>query len=62
MGLFKKSETSKRAERHVVVTGKRVKGVWQMESALPLSGARRKGSKTSSTILQTQNRRVRTLH
>lgn len=62
MGLFKKSETTKGNQRHVVVTGKRVKGVWQMESALPLSGARRKSSSGSGKILQTQNRRVRTLH
>jgi hypothetical protein len=60
MGLFSKKEnTSKDRRSRVVVTGKRVKGSWIMESALPL---RRKATKTSGAILGTENRRVRTLH
>ena len=66
MGLFtKNSETTKRndGKGKVVVTGKRVKGVWQMESALPLSAGRKKTRKGGSrVILETENRRVRTLH
>jgi hypothetical protein len=62
MALFKKTESTKRNDSRVVVTGKRVKGVWQMESALPLSGSRRKTGKGAEAILETRNRRVRTLH
>jgi len=66
MGLFtKKAESTKRSigtKGKVVVTGKRVKGVWQMESALPLSGRRAKSSRSAGAILETENRRVRTLH
>jgi hypothetical protein len=60
MSLFSKKETvSKSRNSRVVVTGKRVKGAWIMESALPL---RRKAAKPSGAILGTENRRVRTLH
>lgn len=65
MGLFtKKAESTKTntAKGKVVVTGKRVKGVWQMESALPLSARRNRKSNASRPILETENRRVRTLH
>lgn len=65
MGLFtKNAETTKRngGKGKVVVTGKRVKGVWQMESALPLSARRKKSKSEPHTILETENRRVRTLH
>ena len=63
MGLFtKNAETTKSNNGKVVVTGKRVKGIWQMESALPLSASRKKRSGGSKAILETENRRVRTLH
>jgi len=60
MSLFSKKETvSKSRSSRVVVTGKRVKGAWIMESVLPL---KRKATKASGAILGTENRRVRTLH
>jgi hypothetical protein len=66
MGLFtKKAESTKATSRSaakVVVTGKRVKGVWRMESALPLSAGRKAKGRDSRVILETENRRVRTLH
>ncbi len=61
MALFsKKDHGSKRRNRRLVVTGKRVKGTWIMESALPLRA--RRPRQTATAILETQNRRVRTLH
>ena len=61
MTLFsKKDNGSKRSNTRVVVTGKRMKkGTWVMESVLPFK-AKRSGE--SGAILETRNRRVRTLH
>jgi hypothetical protein len=58
MRLIGKKE-SKRKTTRVVATGKRVKGTWIMESLLsPRSGRSRSGS----SVLVGENRRVRTLH
>lgn len=60
MALFsKKGGGSKRSRRRLVVTGKRIKGSWSMESVLPLEAKR---SREGSAPLRTENRRVRTLH
>ncbi|TFH25237.1 MAG: hypothetical protein E4H03_01360 [Myxococcales bacterium] len=60
MALFsKKDNGSKRGGGKVVVTGKRIKGTWVMESNLALKTRR---GKRSDVILETENRRVRTLH
>lgn len=58
---FKRSGAKSRGKSHLVVTGKRVKGTWMMESRLALS--RRHSSKGSAqTAMAAENRRVRTLH
>ena len=60
MALFsKKDNGSKRGGGKVVVTGKRIKGTWVMESNLAPKTRR---GKRSDVILETENRRVRTLH
>jgi len=60
MAFFsKKDGGSKRRGGKVVVTGKRMGGTWTMESTVKPSTRR---SKRSDAILQTENRRVRTLH
>ena len=60
MALFsKKGNGSKRGGGKVVVTGKRIKGTWVMESNLAPKTRR---GKRSDVILETENRRVRTLH
>ncbi|TFH24458.1 MAG: hypothetical protein E4H03_03605 [Myxococcales bacterium] len=60
MALFsKKDNGSKRGGGKVVVTGKRIKGTWVMESTLAPKPRR---GKRSDVILETENRRVRTLH
>ena len=62
MGLFVKRDETKQSKKRVVVTGKRVKGVWTMESALAAKPQRAKGAKGAKSILATDNRRIRTLH
>ena len=59
MSLFKKNENQASSRKRVVVTGKRVRGAWTMESVLP-PGERRDPSGRSSD--GRNNRRVRTLH
>ncbi len=60
MGMFgKKGDGSKRSTRRVVVTGKRLRGTWVMESAL---SPRTKSPRGATSNLPTENRRVRTLH
>jgi hypothetical protein len=60
MALFsKKDNGSKRSGGKVVVTGKRIKGTWVMESSIAPKTRR---GKPSDVILETENRRVRTLH
>jgi hypothetical protein len=60
MALFsKKDNGSKRGGGKVVVTGKRIKGTWMMESNLAPKTRR---GRRSDVILDTENRRVRTLH
>lgn len=60
MALFsKKNVGSKRRGSKVVVTGKRIKGTWVMESNIAPKTRR---GKRSDVILETENRRVRTLH
>jgi len=56
---FKKNENESKSKKRVVLTGKRVRGAWIMESALP-PGERRDPSGRSSD--GRNNRRVRTLH
>lgn len=58
MGLFAKRE-DKQAKKQVVVTGKRVKGVWTMESSIR---PRQRRAKHDGVILDSDNRRIRTLH
>ena len=53
------NNTKKSNRKRVVVTGKRVKGVWTMESRLRGKTKRPSGERA---ILETENRRVRTLH
>ncbi len=50
---------SRKGSTKVVVTGKRVKGGWTMESRLPL---RSSASKSPEGLTPLENRRVRTLH
>ena len=60
MALFsKKDGGSKRHGGKVVVTGERIKGTWVMESNLKPKTRR---GKHNDVILETENRRVRTLH
>lgn len=60
MALFsRRSSDSKRRGAKVVVTGKRINGTWVMESNLP---PRTKRGKPSDVILETENRRARTIH
>ena len=60
MAIFgNKQNTSKRRSSRLVATGKRIKGSWIMESALPPKAKR---SRRADAILVTENRRVRTLH
>ena len=60
MGLFsKKDKGSKRSGGKVVVTGKRIKGTWMMESSIAPNTRR---GKRNDVILDTENRRLRTLH
>jgi len=61
MALFskKKSGSKRGGTKKLVVTGKRVNGTWSMESVLPFKTKR---SRQSAAILETENRRVRTLH
>ncbi len=58
MGIFAKRE-NKDSKKQVVVTGKRVKGVWTMESSIR---PRQRGAKHDGMIVASDNRRVRTLH
>jgi len=55
----KKDSGSNKRGGKVVVTGKRIKGTWVMESNLAPKTRRAKGS---DVILESENRRVRTLH
>lgn len=50
----------KKAGRKVVVTGKRVRGTWMIESRLPAKAKRSK--RDPGLMLDSENRRVRTLH
>jgi hypothetical protein len=60
MRMFgRKTGAGKRSQRRVVVTGKRLKGTWVMESAL---SPRAKANRSVISNLPTENRRVRTLH
>jgi len=60
MAFFtKKNGGSKRRSGKVVATGKRMGGTWTMESNVKPSTRR---GKRGDSILQTENRRVRTLH
>ena len=58
MELRHKSKT-KRGGTQLVVTGKRVKGTWIMESTLP---PRRRRAPETGGLVATENHRVRTLH
>ncbi len=59
MGLFaSKSKTKSRTTR-LVVTGKRQKGTWIMESRLSPKPRRARGTQS---VPAAENRRVRTLH
>lgn len=59
MAFFSKKNNGSKSSKKVVVTGKRIKGTWVMESTLKPKSRR---SKRSDVILETENRRVRTLH
>jgi hypothetical protein len=60
MGLLtSKAKGSKQAGKRVVATGKRIKGTWVMESLLSPKPRR---SKSRTSTLAGENRRVRTLH
>jgi hypothetical protein len=54
-----KSKGSKAASARVVVTGKRVRGTWMMESLLSPQPRRSRGA---GNQMAGENRRVRTLH
>jgi hypothetical protein len=58
MKLFSKG--SKRSERKLVVTGKRVRGTWMIESTLPARAKR--SQRDPGLLVDSENRRVRTLH
>jgi len=58
MGIFAKRE-EKQSKKQVVVTGKRVKGVWTMETAIR---PRQRRNKHDGMIVSSDNRRIRTLH
>ena len=58
MSLLSKT-SSRKGSTKLVVTGKRVKGGWTMESRLPL---RRQASKSVDGLTPLENRRIRTLH
>lgn len=58
MKLF--SRESKRSERKLVVTGKRVRGTWMIESTLPAKAKR--STRDPGLLVDSENRRVRTLH
>ncbi|MFT4570428.1 MAG: hypothetical protein ACI8TX_000567 [Hyphomicrobiaceae bacterium] len=60
MSLFRKSaKTEDSKSSRVVVTGKRLKGSWIMESTLEPKARR---SAHDPSVLVAENRRVRTLH
>jgi len=60
MALFsRKDNGSKGRDDKVVVTGKRVDGIWMMESTLRVRPGR---ARRSGGTLQTRNRSVRTVH
>jgi hypothetical protein len=61
MSLFSrnKQSTSKSSSKKVVLTGKRVRGAWTMESTLDPPMRR---SANDPNVLVAENRRVRTLH
>jgi hypothetical protein len=58
MKLFGKE--SKRPEAKLVVTGKRVRGTWMIESSLPARA--RRSQRDPGLMVDAENRRVRTLH
>jgi len=59
MGLFSGKTKSKRSGVRVVATGKRMRGTWIMESLLSPQPRR---TRSGSSVLVGENRRVRTLH
>ena len=59
MKLFKGDE-KKAGAKKVVVTGKRVRGTWMIESRLPAKAKRSR--RDPGLMLDSENRRVRTLH
>ncbi len=59
MALFNNKQNDSKRRTRLVATGKRVKGSWIMETALP---AKTRQSNRREQILVTENRRVRTLH
>jgi len=63
MGLLRsgkgKGKGSKRKSATVVVTGKRVRGTWVVESLLSPQPRR---TRANASVLVGENRRVRTLH
>ena len=52
--------SEKKAGKQVVVTGKRVRGTWMIESRLPAKAKRSR--RDPGLMLDSENRRVRTLH
>jgi hypothetical protein len=60
MALFRKSTKSEESKSaKVVVTGKRLRGTWVMESTLEPKARR---SADDPNVMVSANRRVRTLH
>jgi hypothetical protein len=55
MKLFNKEKAGK-----LVVTGKRVRGTWMIESMLPAKAKR--SARDPGLLVDGENRRVRTLH
>jgi len=57
MKLFNRE---KRSAGKLVVTGKRVRGTWMIESKLPAKAKR--SARDPGLLIDSENRRVRTLH